>query len=247
MPVSNEDLLKKIEELRQRMDALGRSVTSLRTDDVGRAFHEQIIASYLENNREGFRTAILGWEGEAPSAALLNDLSTLYDAAMEMYGLNDKDGAMKALDQLRALIAQLPEVGGAREIKVSLMGVVDRGRHQMAMMDTLYFHIGRPMLRRSCESAFGGIGPEELETFLAPLSNATRLRLLALLYVTSRSFTEMGRELGMQKGHLQFHLRRLTDAGYVKVDPRTHLYSIEGKGLLAVDGLGQLFSMFQRA
>ena len=79
---------------------------------------------------------------------------------------------------------------------------------------------------------------------LSPLSNAIRLKILALLYISSRSFTEMGSELQIQKGHLQFHVKKLVDAGYIIVDRRTHLYSIGKKGLLAVDGLGQLFSMF---
>jgi len=77
---------------------------------------------------------------------------------------------------------------------------------------------------------------------LSPLSNTVRLKILALLYTSSRSFTEMLSELQMQKGHLQFHLRKLVDSGYVNVDRRTHLYSLEEKGLLAVDGLGQIFS-----
>lgn len=242
MTVSNEDILRKIEDLRQDMDALGRSVTSLRTDDVGRAFTEQIGTSYLENNRDGFRLALQGWEGKGPSPKALMELSDIFERALDRYEMNDLEGAMRALDKLRDLVSKLPEDGEGTELKGSLLGVLDKSRQQMAMMETLRFHIGRPMLRRSCDSAFGGLEPEEMEARLAPLSSATRLKIMALLYTSSRSFTEIGRELEMQKGHLQFHLKKLVENGYIKVDRRTHQYSIGEKGLLAIDGLSRLLS-----
>ncbi|HSV42093.1 MAG TPA: winged helix-turn-helix domain-containing protein, partial [Methanomassiliicoccales archaeon] len=144
------------------------------------------------------------------------------------------------LDELRGIVSKLPGEAGPDGSSAPLLAVLDRSRQQMALMETLRFHIGRPMLRRSCESAFGGMEPEDMEGRLAPLSNATRLRVMALLYTSSRSFTEMGRELGMQKGHLQFHLRKLVGAGYVLIDRRTHQYTISEKGALAVDGLCRL-------
>lgn len=243
MTVSNEELLRKIEELRLGMDALGRSVTSLRTDDVSRVFQEQIGASYLENNRDSFRRAIQARKGDEPSAEVLGHLSALYDGALDRYEQNDLDGAMRDLDELRDTVSQLPGQVETEELKTSLTGVLDRSRQQMATMETLRFHVGRPMLRRSCESVFGGMEPERLESLLSPLSNATRLKIMALLYTSSRNFTEMSRELNMQKGHLQFHLKKLLEADYINVDRRTHLYSIGERGLLAIDGLGQLFSM----
>jgi DNA-binding transcriptional ArsR family regulator len=238
----NEDkneLLRRIEELRQGLDALGRSVTSLRKDEMENAFHDQIGASYLENNRDAVRLALQA--AQAPPLPVLNEISDLYDVAMERYGTNDLDGALSTLDQVRELAASSSEEVGA-DLKKILLPVLDTSRQQMAMMETLRFHTGRPGVRRSCESAYSGIEPEKLEDLLSPLSNAIRLKILALLYTDSRSFSEMVSELQIQKGHLQFHIRKLVDAGYVKVDRRTHLYSIEVKGLLAVEGLGQLFS-----
>jgi DNA-binding transcriptional ArsR family regulator len=127
----------------------------------------------------------------------------------------------------------------------TLTNVVNKAREQMALMETLRFQVGRPMLRCSCESAFGSIEPEDIEAQLTPLSNAIRLKIMALLYTSARSFTEIGKELDMQKGHLQFHMRKLTEAGYVKVDPRTHLYSIEERGFLLIEGLGRLFARLE--
>lgn len=240
MDESGNDLLRRIEELRQGLDALGRSVTSLRRDEMDQAFHEQIGTSYLENNRETLRELMAGWRVR-PSKALL-DISGLYDRAMERYELNDLDGAIRSLDEVREVVAgsSSPEISA--EMRDQLLSVLDRSRQQMALLETLRFHTGRPGVRRSCDSAYAGLEPEKLEAMLSPLSNAVRLKILALLYTSSRSFTEIMSELQMQKGHLQFHLRKLVDSGYVVVDRRTHLYSLGEKGLMAVDGLGQLFS-----
>jgi len=242
MSEGENELLRRIEELRQGLDALGRSVTSLRRDEMDQAFHEQIGTSYLENNREAVRELLRGWQVR-PSKVLL-DISELYDRAMERYGLNDLDGSIRSLDEVREVVAWLSDRELDAERKTKLLSVLDRSRQQMALMETLRFQTGRPGLRRSCDSAYGGLEPERLEAMLSPLSNAVRLKILALLYTNSRSFTEIMSEMHMQKGHLQFHLRKLVDSGYVNVDRRTHLYSLGEKGLLAVDGLGQLFSRF---
>lgn len=240
MEERENDLLRKIEELRQGLDALGRSVTSLRRDGMDRAFHEQIGMSYLDNNREAVRAVLRG--SRHPSLPVLDEISGLYDIAMGRYEDNDLEGALAALDRVRDLAASAAGDEMGPELRKDLLAVLDRSRQQMAMLETLRFHTGRPGVRRSCDSAYAGLDPEKLEDMLSPLSNAVRLKVLALLYTSSRSFTEIMSELQMQKGHLQFHLRKLVDSGYVKVDPRTHLYSLEERGLLAVDGLGQIFS-----
>ncbi len=162
---------------------------------------------------------------------------------MERYELNDLDGAIRSLDEVREIVAGSSNVEMTAERKDELLSVLDRSRQQMALLETLRFHTGRPGLRRSSRQRLRGTGAgKSWQAMLSPLSNAVRLKILALLYTSSRSFTEMMSVLQMQKGHLQFHLRKLVDSGYVNVDRRTHLYSLGEKGLIAVDGLGQIFS-----
>ncbi len=241
MTATNDDLLKKIEEMRQEMDSINRSVASLRQDGMTRVFREQIGASFLDHNRGAFRAAIEDRRDitSGCSRESLGRLSELYDNAIDRYKDDDLSGAMHGLDELRGLISQ---VSDTETINRTLLEVVDRARQQMASMETLRFQTGRPMLMRSCESVFGEVEPERMETYLTPLSSAIRLKILAMLYTSSRSFTEISKELDMKKGHLQFHLRKLVDAGYVSVDPRTHLYCIEEEAFLILGGLGRLFS-----
>ncbi len=241
MTVTNDDLLRKIEEIRQEMGSINRYVTSLRQDGMTRVFREQIGASFLDHNQGAFHAAIEGWGDLASehSKETLERLSELYDDAIDRYNDGDLSGAMHGLEKIRCLIDQNSE---GEAMNVTMLDVVDRARQQMALMETLRFQMGRPMLRRSCESVFGEVQPEEMETYLAPLSNAIRLKILAMLYTSSRSFTEISKELDMKKGHLQFHLRKLVDAEYVSIDPRTHLYCIGERAFLILEGLGGLFS-----
>ncbi|MCG7845012.1 MAG: winged helix-turn-helix domain-containing protein, partial [Methanomassiliicoccales archaeon] len=153
--------------------------------------------------------------------------------------------AMLQLEELGALMELMIGSGPGADRLRMLLDAVNNTRQQMALMETLRSKVGRPMLRRSCESVFGGMEPEEVEALLSPLSSAVRLKILAMLYTSSRNFTEISKELDMKKGHLQFHLRKLVKAGYVRIDPRTHLYSIEERAFLIMEGLSKLFSQIK--
>jgi len=246
MTESNEELIRKIENMRKEMDSIHRSVSSLRYDSMSAAFREQIGGSFLDINREAFRNA-MGPRDDLSSQSLemLSQLSAMYDDAIKSYENEDPNGGMARLEELSELISRTSVTVIGKDHIDTLTNVVNKAREQMALMETLRFQVGRPMLRCSCESAFGSIEPEDIEAQLTPLSNAIRLKIMALLYTSARSFTEIGKELDMQKGHLQFHMRKLTEAGYVKADPRTHLYSIEERGFLLIEGLGRLFARLE--
>jgi len=248
MTTSNDDLMKRLEDLRHEMDSINLSIASLRSDEMTKAFREQIGASFLENNRNAFRSAMEGCDlGAMPfPRETLDELSNLYDDAIARYEKDDMGGAMSILEELISVIDRtLGSEQGAGSAP-RLLGAVNNTMQQMALMETLRSKVGRPMLRRSCESVFGGLEPEKVESYLSPLASAVRIKILAMLYTSARSFTEMSRELDMKKGHLQFHLKRLSEANYIKVDPRTHLYSIEGSAFLIMDGLGKLLANIDR-
>jgi len=54
-------------------------------------------------------------------------------------------------------------------------------------------------------------------------------------------FTQISKALGLRTGHLQFHLKALKDAGYVRSSRRRRSYMITEKGIAALDGLNKLF------
>jgi DNA-binding transcriptional ArsR family regulator len=247
MTDGSEELIRRMEDLRKDMTAfissMRRSNIGMHYDGMTAAFREQIGRSFLEQNRDAFKRA-MGHIEEGPSSSVeaMPQMASLFDDAIICYEDDDINGAMSRLQLVRDMISKSPGTVISPHRAQTLMGVVDRAMEQMALTETLRSKVGRPMLHRSCETVLGDISPEEVERRLTPLSNATRLRIMAMLYTSPRSFTEMRNELGMQKGHLRFHLNKLIEAGYVNVDGRTHIYFIEERGFLTIEGLGILFS-----
>jgi DNA-binding transcriptional ArsR family regulator len=84
--------------------------------------------------------------------------------------------------------------------------------------------------------------PEDMEAALAPLSNAWRLKILVMLSGSERSLSGISRALGMRTGHLQFHIRKLRDAGYISLDRKRRTYSLTAKGQRALYGAERLVS-----
>ena len=75
---------------------------------------------------------------------------------------------------------------------------------------------------------------------MAPLSNAIRVGVLINLKEREGGLTELSRRMGLQKGHLQFHVKILSEAGYVLLDRRTHLYALTSRGERALKRLGEM-------
>jgi DNA-binding HxlR family transcriptional regulator len=84
------------------------------------------------------------------------------------------------------------------------------------------------------------LSPTLVEEILAPLSNSWRINILMLLSKDSASLAELSKALGLQKGHLQFHLKTLVVPKYIAYDRRTHQYTITAKGEATLNGLAAL-------
>jgi len=93
--------------------------------------------------------------------------------------------------------------------------------------------------RRTKESE---LPSEDIARLLGPLSNPFRIEALKMLSIGEKSFTEISRGLDLQTGHLQFHLKVLTEVGYIRNNKRRRTYSITEKGLTALDGLQRFYS-----
>jgi DNA-binding IclR family transcriptional regulator len=66
------------------------------------------------------------------------------------------------------------------------------------------------------------------------------MSILMLLSREDESLTGLSKSLGLQKGHLQFHLKILLEPGFINYDRKSRLYSITAKGSTALDGIGRL-------
>ena len=54
------------------------------------------------------------------------------------------------------------------------------------------------------------------------------------------SSASLGKKLGLKKGHLQFQVRCLLDADYIRYDRKSRLCSINDKGAIALDEVTKL-------
>ncbi len=81
------------------------------------------------------------------------------------------------------------------------------------------------------------LDPQEVSRALAPLSHPSRVSILMKLERGGSGFSEISRELDLRTGHLQFHLRALEEAGYVRQERRGGRYVISLQGMTAISGL----------
>jgi DNA-binding transcriptional ArsR family regulator len=87
--------------------------------------------------------------------------------------------------------------------------------------------------------------PEAAERLLAPLSNARRIQVMLILSREKSSLAELCKELDLQKGHLQFHLKALLDVEYIQFDRKSRLYSLTSQGTIALQGITKLVESLQ--
>ncbi len=73
--------------------------------------------------------------------------------------------------------------------------------------------------------------PLLIDTWLEPLSNDTRLKILDSVYQGKKSFSELSRNLGIKAGHLAFHLRKLVAAKLITQEASKGDYLITERGL----------------
>jgi DNA-binding transcriptional ArsR family regulator len=81
---------------------------------------------------------------------------------------------------------------------------------------------------------FEDVKEEEICNLLAPLSHATRLKILKNLGKGGKNYAQLERQIGVKGGHLQFHLNNLIQAGYVTQEKPQGKYLITIKGLKAL-------------
>jgi DNA-binding IclR family transcriptional regulator len=72
---------------------------------------------------------------------------------------------------------------------------------------------------------------------LSPLASSWRINILRLLTEEDDGLAELGRKLGLKKGHAQFHIKALVGSGYIAYERKSRLYSITVKGSEAYTGV----------
>jgi hypothetical protein len=166
------------------------------------------------------------------------ELVSWMDAVLEVF--MDK-GKAEALSYLEGNIspARWPGPGPA------LLALVD----ELATQLRTYFDTYERILRSAGDARKVIVHPVLSERTLLPMTWWTwstagpsgQDKDPALLLQEDNGLSALGRSLGLQKGHLQFHLRALASSGYIVYDGKSHLYSISSRGRRALDNLVRMY------
>jgi DNA-binding transcriptional ArsR family regulator len=230
----NNDLQRQLEALLVEVRLLSRSVIHLRHDDFRLVFGEQIRPILVERIERFF-----GQEDDDQARAELLGLVDRYIAEFQ------RSGAGAAENVLTRFERSSPHRG---EREAFVAGLVGQMREYLAVSERI-----AQQAQSSAGTSAPSLEPERplspgaVERALAPLSSSRRIEIMALLSRDGESLAALSKALGMKKGHLQFHLNVLSEAGLIAYDRKSRLYSLTGKGGRALEGISRLMGELEGA
>ncbi|MDW5563139.1 MAG: hypothetical protein SA339_07920 [Methanomassiliicoccus sp.] len=234
--MSSDELKEQIEALRSEVRQLNDSFTSLRDEDIRRVFAQQVRSVLVERIDRG-----LGWPGVAASGRWRDALVEWLNETLEAFEQGGREEVFRALARRSARQA----VRGADVPDVDMLA--DSLETQVrSYLDTYNLALSSSRKKGGRNGSLEELRPEEVEVALGPLSNAIRIGILQHLSQEDDSLASISRIKGLQKGHLQFHLRSLLEGRYIGYDKKSRLYSLSPRGRRALDGLTRLMAELER-
>jgi DNA-binding transcriptional ArsR family regulator len=232
--MQGDDIRDQIEALRQEVRGLGNSILNLRQDDMRKVFGDHIRPVLVDRiERHYARMMASGIPVAIPKASLIE----LVDRSITMFQRHGRTSAMEMVKDLEDGLVHDKDTG---HFEAELIAQL---REYLMLSDTIFNQTVPDLtVERGVRNGPGpgSITPDSFERFLAPLSNAKRVQVMLVLSRESNSLAELCRELDLQKGHLQFHLKALVDVDYIRFDRKSRLYTITPRGTLVLEGVTEL-------
>jgi hypothetical protein len=240
----NDDIRYQLEALRTEVRALNNAFINLRRDDVKRVFCDQIRPVLVERidrfaSKREVELAEIGDMAEHVST-----LTSLVDGAISQYEQGGKEEATRFLDEYESKLGHQRFSNNRPDATKFVLDLIEELRG--------YFETSEAVLRQSISSGtlLGPpvnirkveLSPLRAEKVLAPLANSWRITVLLLLSKDDESLVGLCKELGLKKGHLQFHLDNLLDSRYIHYDRKRHLYSLTPQGIVVLDEVTKLIN-----
>ena len=243
--MTEEQMIQEIRSLRSEVDTLGDHMLSLRYEDIRSVFIEQLRLALGEEGRRSFRdeaTQLRSSSACQNKNRCFSSLSEPVESAADRFMAGDVQGAEGMIDELESMVSG--ECSPCTDGACSKDAV--ETLHRVKVILSIHQNITNRLGHLSAEVlppvSSSEVAPEHAEEVLAPLANAWRVKVLRVLRSGERSLTDLGRSVSLRTGHLQFHLRALMEAGYVRADRRRHLYYITTRGRMALQGVEDLAS-----
>jgi len=238
-----EELLKKMEEISRKIDALQDSVMVLGTA-VEALVEKSSEKEFLAELKVAARNEYYKIRELSPDSCKFRDLclSRVNKATSRVIRIYAEKGGEESLKELK-------KHKGA--VSKHLNSAVCPDRNCMeSIIDT--FETLESLIRQSMEieerrravlrqwKKIEEIDEGLLAELLTPLSNPIRIKILKTLAKGGKSYAELERAVGIKGGHLQFHLRNLMEAGYIAQEGLRKRYVITHTALSVLNQLAGL-------
>lgn len=238
-----DEVKEQLESLRSEVQDMGRALHQLRSQDVIWVFGEQ-IRPVLEEKVRRYFNQMRKMSNDISASDLAKAENMLIDLVHEVVSCYQNMGRDKALVLLAERNAKIV-LNDETDVNMALEGILPEIEEQIR----LYFDVSLELdgqLRFATNRATDitavpeAVRPIDVERALSSLGNAIRFELMISLRKRNMGLTELSRLLGLQKGHLQFHIKSLVESGFIKMDTRTRQYSLTRKGGAALAGTEEL-------
>jgi DNA-binding transcriptional ArsR family regulator len=239
--VKGDDIKQQIEALRQEVRGLSTSILNLRQEDMRKVFGDQFKPVLTDRIARHFSAAKKGLRKEQEGASQ-GKLVELVDRSVTVFQQQGKQKALRYLDdhEKNVRARSSDEDRGTERFELELISQI---RDYLNLWDTIVNQKepeGSSLDPMGTYSGNRALSPETAERLLAPLSNARRVQVMLILSREKSSLAELCKELDLQKGHLQFHLKALMDVDYIRFDRKSRLYSITARGKMIMDGVANI-------
>jgi DNA-binding transcriptional ArsR family regulator len=231
--MSEEDIVRRLEQLRLEMDALGQEMKRSSRDRMRSSMDGAIMDALSGSGRDRLEKDILRMRRVTTCAnrdLCLDTVSKVASEATALYVAGDIDGALVMIAAVEENIKGIASPCGDEDCSDDCLRLMDDVRERIALSEKIRTAAdGRPEPERLQVSA------QDVFRSLDPLSHPVRVDILMILSDGDLSFTEIGRKVNLRTGHLQYHMKSLVDAGYVSRKVSRGPFSLTKQGSIALE------------
>jgi DNA-binding transcriptional ArsR family regulator len=251
--MKDETLLSKLEEIRRSMDSFNEALVRVRYDDYKGALLEQIQEIFGDNSSSLLDSGMRRVHDRSicPNKKECGRrMENLRKETSDAFGREDISGAIMILEDAETDLACEDSLCMDRKCSKGTIEVIHQVKLLFNISDNLmfrnYIQPETSFTRLSSQGRFFAdhrrtameeISAEQVCELIIPLSNPFRIEIMKMLVREEHTFSEISRSLNLKTGHLQFHLKILKDAGYVRPNRKRRMYSITSRGLTALEGI----------
>jgi predicted transcriptional regulator len=244
-----DDVKEQLDSLRNEIRNMGQVIHRIREDDVKWIYGEQIRSVLIERSHRFFKAEKIDRkvEDEIEIEERERRMCDLIDHTVTTYQRVGRDKAIEVLDRTSSSLKSEPGRDRLSGNDDFINSIIDQFKRyfEISMEMDEQLELGQKDAISPGPPAMEPPSSELVERTLGPLSSSIRFELMLSLRKGEKGLTDMSREMGLKKGHLQFHIKKLREAGYISIEKRSHLYSLTPKGSVALTGAEELVRRVQ--